>query len=433
MLKPTLIALGLGISLVAQAQTEPLPDPLTLDYVLDLPAKMDPDFVRKQALRLQAESKRNLVQAEDGLELNLLGRFGQREFADETQDYHLGALHLGVPLFDFGRTDKAYQAWLLNEQAEQAQMQAAQKAFRLRLMQAYFNVLLADLKYRVENEAMAIAYVTLDKVRENYELKRVSDAELYQHEVEYQKAFVKRQKAQADLRRSRMLLANIMGRPDGVINKLTIPDLPKLPEKLLAVEDYLQLAVDQNPQLKAVRKMWDASGYRIEQAKAGKMPQIRADAWVGQLSSYPQVREGHWHAEVSIKMPLYDAGLTKSKVEAERAKRQQVQADLMALEQQVRETVTNLYFELNLLNVEAESVKTAQTFAEYNLDLKRGLYENELQADLGNAMVLISQSDYDKLAFDLKKTLLWAQMQQATGVDDLADYVVKQTENEVTP
>lgn len=433
MMKSVLITLGLGFSVASYAETEPLPDPLTLDYVLDLPAQMDPEFLRQQAIRMQAVSNQGLVRAQDGIELNLLGRVGQREFLGETQDYNMGALHVGVPLFDFGRTDSAHQAWLLTEQAEAARLEAVRDQFRIKLIQAYFNVLLADFKYRVENEAMAIAYVTLDKVRENFDLKRVSDAELYQHEVEYQKAFLKRQKAQADLRRSRMLLANAMGKPEAIINKLSMPELPKLPEKLLRVEDYLNLAVDRNPQLNAARDALEASGFRVEQAKASKKPVIRADAWVGQLSSYPEVREGHWHAEVSLKMPLYDAGLTKSKVEGERAKQQQAQADLFSMEQRIREQVTNLYFELNLLEVEKQAVDASQTFAEYNLDYKRGLYENEMQADLGDAMVYISQSDYDKLAFDLKKALLWNQMQVATGVKDLADYQVEQKSNEVTP
>lgn len=433
MLKRTLFGVVFSLSFSAQAELEPVPDPLTLEYVLSLPAAMSPDFVRQQAMQLQAASNQRLSKAQDGIELNLLGRLGQREFQDETQDFNYGALHLGVPLFDFGRTRNSHQAWLLTEQAEKARMELMQRQFRLKLMQAYFNVLLADLKYRVDNEDMAIAYVTVDKVRENYELDRASDAELYEHEVMYQKAFLKRQKSQADLRRSRMLLANTMGRPDAVLNKLTLPSLPELPENLMDVNDYLRIAADHNQQLKAARQVVEASGYRVKQAQSGRMPTIRADAYVGQLSSYPKLREGHWEAGITLEIPLYDSGLTGSKVDAERAKRQQMQADLMELEQQVREQVMNLYFELNLLEVEKQGVETSETFAEYNLDLKRGLYENEMQSDLGDAMVFISQSDYDTLAFDLKKALLWSQMQVATGVDELARYLTEQKLDGVAP
>lgn len=421
----------MGVCGSSYAEQEPLPTPLTLDYVLDLPASMSPEVMQQKARLLHAQAQQAQVNAQDRVQFDLQARLGKREFMGEDQDFNMAALHMGLPLYDFGRTANQDQAWLFDTKANQYQLETIEKQFRLDLMQAYFNVLLADLNYRVENEAMAIAYVTLDKVQENYELGRESDAHLYAAEEHYQKIFVKRQQAQADLRRSRMLLANAMGRSDATISRVSLPDLSNLPEKLLKVEDYLALAMDQNPQILAMKQAYEASGYRVESARAGKRPEIRADAWVGQLSSYPEVREGHYQAEVSINVPLYDGGLTKSKVDGERAQRQQVQANLMQTQQQVREQVTNLYFQLSLLDVEKQAVEAGQTFADFNLDYKRAIYENELQADLGDAMVRISQATYDALEFDLKRALLWAKMQALTGQENLSEATVgQQTETQ---
>lgn len=422
MVRLTLLSLVfMGVWGSSYAEQEPLPTPLTLDYVLDLPASMSPEVMQQKARLLHAQAQQAQVNAQDRVQFDLQARLGKREFMGEDQDFNMAALHMGLPLYDFGRTANQDQAWLFDTKANQYQLETIEKQFRLDLMQAYFNVLLADLNYRVENEAMAIAYVTLDKVQESYELGRESDANLYAAEEHYQKVFVKRQQAQADLRRSRMLLANAMGRSDATISRVTLPDLSNLPEKLLKVEDYLALAMDQNPQILAMKQAYEASGYRVESARAGKRPEIRADAWVGQLSSYPEVREGHYQAEVSINVPLYDGGLTKSKVDGERAQRQQVQANLIQTQQQVREQVTNLYFQLSLLDVEKQAVKAGQTFAGFNLDYKRAIYENELQADLGDAMVRISQATYDALEFDLKRALLWAKMQALTGQENLSE------------
>lgn len=81
----------------------------------------------------------------------------------------------------------------------------------------------------------------------------------------------------------------------------------------------------------------------------------------------------------------------------------------------------NLYFQLELLAVEKRAVEASQTAADYNLDYKRAIYENELQTDLGNAMVRITQTDYDALEFNLKRALLWANMQALTGIQNLAE------------
>jgi len=140
------------------------------------------------------------------------------------------------------------------------------------------------------------------------------------------------------------------------------------------------------------------------------------------------VREGHWQAEVSINIPLYDGGLSKSRVDRERAQSQQTRADVFDIEQQVREQVMNLYFQLELLAVEKKSLAASQTAADYNLDYKRALYENEQQTNLGDALVRISQVHYDALAFDLKRTLLWAQMQALTGVENFAEQPMQKSE-----
>lgn len=422
MKRPSLISL---IYLITTANTqaqalEPLPTPLTLEYVLNLPAKMNPDFMRHQARILQAQAQQSEANAQDNLNFNLKGRLGKREFQGENQNFNLAALHVGLPLYDFGRTESNEQAWLLDVRANEYRLKSVENQFRLNLMRAYFNVLLADMRYRVENEAMVTTYVRLDKIREAHKLGQVSDVKLYESQENYQKAFVKRQKAKADLRRSPMLLANAMGYSDSDIPDLKLPELTNSPETLLDIKYYLNLALNNNPDILAAKQAYDASQHRVESAQAGEHPVIRADAWVGQLSSYPEVREGHWQAEVSINVPLFDGGLIKSKVDRERAQRQEVRADIYETEQQIREQLTNLYFQLELLTAENEAVEVSQTAAEYNLDYKRALYENEVQTTLGNAMVQISQTQYDALAFKFKKALLWAQMQALTGVQDLA-------------
>ena len=405
-----------------QAQElEPLPTPLTLDYVLNLPSHMSPAFMRQQAQLLQAQAQQAQATAQDSLNIDLEGRLGKREFLNEDQDYNRAALHLGMPLYDFGRADSDAQAWSLDASANEYRLKTIAQQFRLELMHAYFDVLLADARYRIENEAMAIDYVTMDKIRDAHELGQASDTELYEAEKTYQQALLKRQRAQADLRRLPKLLANAIGRPNDILPDLKLPDLSSLPETLMELEHYLKLAADNNPEILAARQAYDASQYRIASAQAEDGPEIRADAWLGHLSSYPEVREGNWHAEVSINIPLYDGGLGKSRVDRERAQSLQTRAEISDIEQRVREQVMNLYFELELLAVEKQALAASRTAAGFNLDYKRALYENEQQTDLGDAMVRISQMHYEALAFDLNSALLWAKMQALTGVENLAE------------
>lgn len=430
-MKFKLIALLLifaSFSVQASEKTQ-LPSPLTLDYVLNLPANMSPSVLAKQAAFYKSEAQLKESQALDSFSLGLQARLGQREFNGERQNHHLAALHFGLPLYDFGKTQKLNQAWLLDSEARSLVVAAAENEFRLMLMQAYFNVLLADINYRVENEAMAIAFVTLDKVREDHALGRVSDVMLYDYEKNYQQAFVKRQRAQTNLRRSRMLLANTMGRSDAVISRLEMPRFDQIPDELATVEYFLEKALSNNVEIRSYQQAELAAHKRLASVKAGKMPSLRADAWVGQLSSYPDVREGHWHAEISMSMPLFDSGLNRARLHREAFQVRLVEADRLAAEQKIREQVTDLFFELALLNVEQQAVEASKTFAAFNMDYKRALYENEQQSDFGDALVKISQADYDALAFELKRVMLWAQMAFLTGSDASFLLPTKPSEN----
>ena len=423
MKQPALIILACLIYVTGiQAQeAESLPTPLTLEYVLNLPAHMSPSFMRQQARMLQVQAQQMESVAEDNLSFDLQGRLGQREYMNEGEDYNLAALHLGLPLYDFGRTASDAQAWSLDVKANEYRLKLIEQQFRLDLMRSYFNVLLADARYRIDNEAMAIAYVALEKSREAHELGQASDTELYESEEKYQRALLKRQQALSDLRRLPMLLINAMGYPNSELPDLKLPKLIEPPESLSELDFYLNLALNNNPEILAAKQAYDASQYRVASAQAKEGPEIRADAWLGQLSSFPEEREGNWRAEVSINIPLFDGGLSKSRVDHQRAKSQQTRADIFDIKQQIREQVMNLFFKLKLLAVEKKTVVASQNAADFNLDYKRALYENEQQTDLGDAMVRITQTQYDALAFDLKGALMWAQMQALTGVENLAE------------
>ena len=55
-------------------------------------------------------------------------------------------------------------------------------------MRSFFDVILADLQYARDNEAMAGAYIDADRARDRHELKRLSDVDLLQLEAAYQEA-----------------------------------------------------------------------------------------------------------------------------------------------------------------------------------------------------------------------------------------------------
>lgn len=405
-----------------QLLAETLPNPFTLDDAMSWSLSANPNLVRQQALQQFNQAEQSAVIAQQGVNLAFIGRLGQREFMDERQDYNLAALQLTAPIYDFGRTQAQLAALSTASSANDQLLHHHTLHYRFELMQGVFNIMLADLNYRVQNEAMAIAFVTLDKVEEDFALERVSERKLRESQRDYQAAFLARQQAQLMMRQARIQLGNALGLGATVVPRVDVPSEIRLPAQLDSLDVYQQRLEENNPLLRALALNAAAEQQRVDFARLGSKPMINADAKVGQLSSYPRMREGRWEASIGIEVPLYDRGLTRAGVDKAMSKAAIAQAEVELEAQRLRNQLTQLYFELSLLGVEEQALVAKQDFASVNLDFARAMYENELQTDFGNAMVEISQADYDQLAFRFRQILLWAQLNLLLGADELLNF-----------
>jgi outer membrane protein TolC len=415
------LCLGLVCSGLAQAQ---LPNPLSLEDVMAVPVHTLPQLEWQQAKLNQVQAKLAQQQAQEHLKLDLVGRLGWREYADRGEDHHLAALHAQQVVYDFNRNQLLEAALSADGNAQQVLYQHLEQQTKLQLMQAFFNVLLADFQYRVDNEAMAVAYVEFDKAKDRYELKRLSDVEYLQKEHEYEKTLLQRARSEQNLLQTRVTLANRMGQPDARPDKLQFPDLSVYAQRdteTLALAALQEEVLASNPQLMALKQKLEAAQYTVQSQQAGTKPKISLDAWGGKLSSYPEIREGRWQIGLNLEMPLYDGGANASQVALAKADLQAVQAQIRQLEQSLRDEVSALYFQLKLLQAEEKQVTLFGDYADLYLDYSRALYENESATDLGDSMVRLSQANYDQVAWALKRALLWAQLDYLKGAELFAD------------
>ncbi len=409
------VALALAVSSTAQAE---LPNPLTLDYVLSAPLAELPQLSLQQAKMNKLQAQMESQDAQDGLQLDIVGRLAWRDYAEKTEDYHLAALHAKQTIYDFDRNQHKLDALAASRDAENTLYGDTEQQFKLQLMQGYFNVLLADFQYRIDNEGMAVAYVALDKAKDRLELKRISDVDYLQIENDYQKILVKRQRSEMNQLKTRIALANMLGQPKARPDELSFPKLEnyaKRNDKDLQLDSLQQQVLEQNTQLNALKQQLQAAQFQLQSQQAGNKPNISFDAWAGKLSSYPEIREGNWNIGLTVDVPLYDGGLTSAKVSEAKADMQAIQAKMRLLEQQLRDEVADLYFQLKMLQAEKKQNQAFGDYADLYLDYSRALYENETATDLGDSMVRLSEANYQQVAWKFKQALLWAKLDYLMG------------------
>ncbi len=396
-----------------------LPNPLTLEYLLGETYPLHTPEMRLQNARMQQAKSHILTnQVTTDWQANIEGRLGWREFSQETQDHHLLALHLGKVLYDFNQSDLSIKSAQQNLAAEQLLIESVLNQQRLTIMQAFFNVLLSDFQFRVDDEAMAVEYVSFDKIKDLHAVGQRSDVELLAADLSYQKIRVNRMRSESRQLQTRVQLANTLHQPDARPGEFTFPNLKSFSKRSLKdvnLQELQEQVVRESPKLHAMSQRLESLRLALKSALTVGRPTLRADAWAGKLSSHPEVREGAWRAELSVNIPLYDGGSEDAAVATAKANFAVTEAEYQQLSQTLREEVTELYFQIKLLQTEKKQLQAFGDYADLYLDYSRALYENESATDLGDSMVRLSQANYDLVAWQFKQALLWSQIDYLMG------------------
>lgn len=411
----------LAITLPGRAAETPvaLPDPLTLEHALSLADAPHPDLLDAQARLDLAEAARMAVDAQMGVNVGIEARAQWVDPSDVNGDQSnndsSAAFFMHKRLYDFGRTSARRNAAESEIKGRELLYLDAQQRRRIAIMEDFFNVLLADLEYVRDNEAMAVAYVDLDKIRDRHELKQVSDIVLLEAESDYQQA--RRRAAESRLRQqtSRARLAETLGRPGELPARLVEPDLAALNgRELPPLEQLIADALANNPVLLALRAQLQAAQERLQAARAERRPMLsgefRAAQYERDLSGRDDVRVG-----LVLEVPLYQGGAVQAGIAAAQADLRSVQAQLARAEIDLRQSVLETWQRLNVLRVQREEVQVLSAYRDLYLDRSRALYEMEVTADLGDAMVRTSEARLRVAQTEYELALTWARLDALLG------------------
>jgi hypothetical protein len=118
----------------------------------------------------------------------------------------------------------------------------AEDAQRLEIMERFFDVLLADLSFSTESEAMAVAYIQFDRASVRNELGQISPLRVLELESVYQEILHRRAAAEISQQLTRALLAQALGNPAALPRNLLEPTLSLPPETPPSLDEILAQA-----------------------------------------------------------------------------------------------------------------------------------------------------------------------------------------------
>ncbi len=403
--------------MVLAAEQTPLPQPLSLSDALSLGSQAHPTLQLYQARQKAAQATLQQADAQDNLHITLnteLRWIDPSELAlDQSIDDHRASLELSQTLWDFGRTQAARRAAQQHIAAADQHFTDAQQQHRLHIMACFFEVLLADLQFRVDTEAMAIAYVEYDKTQERYKLGQRSDLQVAKAEAAYQTVLQKRRRSEAQQRITRAQLAHALNRPTELPAKLSPPSLAQNQRTLPELESLQQQAQTQNPHLQALRHQLLAAQAQLKAERAERAPiltgHLEAHYWQRELGS-----RDHHRAMLNVQIPLYQGGAIGANIAQAQAESDRLQAEFNQEKMAMRQSVLDVWMELQVLIAQREEIKAINQWRDMQLDQNRTLYELEFSTDFGDALVNQSAAELYRAKTEYAIALQWATLDALT-------------------
>jgi len=417
LLAPWSVAHAQEVAGTAPASPSETPAEFIMPAVLSLPAALEiaelsgaPDLEIAEAGILRSLAEYDEVRATKGLR-SRAEAFPRRvvtagsqgdEFVDDTY-YTFRNEWL---LSDFGRTSRRAAAAQNEIQAQSMQYMDAANRLRLRIMQAYFNVLLADRQYTADDEAMTVKYLTYDRLRERHELGEVADVDLLGLESAYREALVVRAHSANRRSEARAELAALLNHPESLPGDLAPVEAALDEIEVPEYQPLLEQVKTNNPELVALKEKVKAVEAKLEASRMFHQPYIDTLLEYGNYEREFGTRD-KWRVGVQVLVPIWNGGRDRAEAARLVADLQEAQARQRLMETDLHRTVLELVQELEALKVAWQSAKTRLEFRDLYLDRSRSLYELEVKTDLGDASAKMSEAQWaaDQTRFDLLLTL----------------------------
>ena len=408
-----------GCLLLMIASISPaLASPLTLEAALATADSNHPDIEYAKAERDSALADSDIAGSRQDANIYFEGvlrsgrpSFGNGDFAKD----NIVRLTARKTLYDFGRSSNAELAAGYELNAREADLTSILDQRRIDIMARYFDVLLADMQYTVDNELMSVYFVSFDQGKDRLERGQISSLELIELESRYQDILEKRNASAQKQRLTRALLANAMNRPEELPGELEDPKLPGNQRALPVYETLIPILLENNPRLLAQHEMLAASQKRLESLRSETRPVLDAEVQAADYSR-PSTTRDNLSAGLILSWPLYQGNRSDSRLARELAQFNKLQASTEKMKRDLSQALLETCLDIAQLQNSARSAARKNIdFRDLQLERSRAFYELELKSNLGTAMVGTAAANMRARQIEYQLALSFARLEALIG------------------
>ncbi len=265
--------------------------------------------------------------------------------SDQDESFEDNQFTLSLTQSLYNRSNRALvkQARAGVSQAD-AQLTAQKQSLILRATEAYFDVLRAQVDLRFsESELQAISR-TREQSEQRFEVGLVPVTDVREAQAQYDLAFALKIAAENNLASSREALALVTG--DGSLELNTLAnDLPLLAPDPANIEEWVNVALENNPELAVARMAAQTAQYGVDAERGARYPTLDLVGLASKSETHqngrPDLEAGELRLE--LRMPLYTGGRINALVNQAAAESTSAKTTLLAQERLIAQTTRDAY------------------------------------------------------------------------------------------
>lgn len=407
---------------------EALPDRLDYKHVMKIVDEGDyyESLLGQSELGLAASDKL-LVDGLNDFNINLvaLAQYVKPSeiLVEEINDDHRLSIVVQKTLTDFGFSDEKSQAVEARVSAAKYLLKQIRLSKRLDVASKFFDIKLSDLKFSLDNEAIATAYVKYHKTQEKNDLKQASDVELLEAEFEYQQVRARRYESETLQRISRARFAESISRPDDLPDEVILPDFSYFSRKRPEYDDLLKIVMSNNLQIRAQQQLLEAASHELSASRKKNGSVLSTELELTEYSSESPTKN-NWKASLKYSVPLYENDSAKAVTARALSEWQKQKARLQHIESEIRQQLLEVWQQIHVLKARQDIDEVAEEYRELYQDRSRAYYEMEYRTDLGDSFVRVSEARLEKFKNNFNLALAWMKLSMLTGVT-LEEYLLQ--------
>ncbi|HET9024069.1 MAG TPA: TolC family outer membrane protein [Burkholderiaceae bacterium] len=366
--------------------------------------------------------------------VGLTGRVDQNYYSsslpDVNSNYQVygGGVNLSVPVYRPQNWEALEQARLTVIQSE-AQLAQAQQDLALRVATAYFNVLAARDQLIALEAAKRATLEQLQQAKREFEVGTKTIIDTNEAQARYDQIVAQQQVAIGTLIVRRSELQTIIGREVDTLSPLR--ERPNLqPPTPTEINTWVGAAEQSGFGVQVARANYEIASREVQRAKDGYKPTVDVVAgynmnkFNGTQSSDLNPRIGAGSVGLQLNWPIYQGGLTQSRVREALAQQDRFSSDLEGARRSAANAARQAFTGVNFGLSQVQALESAEVSARTQLESTQLGYQVgvRIQLDVLNATTQLvqTQRDLKRARYDFLLSALQLKAATATlGEEDL--------------